>query len=80
MALRIPGLPDIFKSYPRVGEALQKIENYTTLNVVQAAGTVVQPPPVQQAPIASASVPPTITPPIPKVPPPQGGSRLINQS
>jgi hypothetical protein len=45
MALSIPNLDKIQKADPKLGEALQKIKNYVTLNTTVTAGNKIPVPP-----------------------------------
>jgi hypothetical protein len=46
MALTLPNLDRVQKSDPKLGEALQKIQNYANLNIKPAAGNRIAKPPI----------------------------------
>ena len=53
MAFTIPNLDKLQKQDPKLGEALQKIQNVTNLNVAPAAGNRVPKPPIDATSIKS---------------------------
>ena len=49
MALVVPNLDRIQKEYPKLGEALLKLQTYTNQNVTPAAGNRLPTPPFNPA-------------------------------
>ena len=46
MALTIPNLDKLQKQDPKLGEALQKLQNYSNLNITPAPGNRTPRPPI----------------------------------
>jgi hypothetical protein len=51
MAVTLPNLDRVQKVDPRLGEALQKAQNYMKLNITPVAGNRVAKPPIDPTPV-----------------------------
>jgi len=68
MAITIPGLDNIQKRFPRIGEAFTAVQTYVAKNVATVTGNRMAPPPAVLGGVTPAQAPattpqPTIQPP-----------------